>query len=315
MKTPLVFVLMSTYNGEQFLREQLDSVLAQKGVDIRLLVRDDGSSDSTCQILDEYCKYHTNIELIKGENLGFIKSFSALIKLAANNPVVPDCYAFCDQDDVWMPEKLSVAYRSLSVLDANKPCLFTSNSMEVDTFGNEMELFHLGHTPRYKKGNVLVYGTEQGCSMVFNRKAVEVYASCEPTITWHDRWLYHICYFLGQTTYTHKPLFFYRIHKNNALANNKTSSLANEKYKIVRIFRLLFTEPPMTRHVEMAREFYEHFGDQLSEEDRQIFKRYIVCRRNIISKIYMLFSSEFSYPFSDANEARFLKWQIIAGRL
>lgn len=315
MKTPLVLVLMSTYNGERFLCEQLDSVLTQSGVDVRLLIRDDGSTDNTLRILRQYAERYPDVELHEAKNVGFIKSFSALIQMAVDYPTTPDFYAFCDQDDVWMPEKLGIACDRLSKMDASKPCLFTSNSMEVDSDGNEMELFHKGHRPDYRKGNVLVYGTEQGCSMVFNRKAVEIYAGCPPEITWHDRWLYHICYFLGETSYEHKPLFYYRIHKNNALANNKANSLVNEKRRIVRIFRLLFTEPPMTKHVEMAREFYEHFGDQLSADEQCLFKRYIVCRRNIISKIYLLCSSQFSYPFSDANERRFLKWQIIAGRL
>ena len=187
--------------------------------------------------------------------------------------------------------------------------------MQIDAEGNELELFHKGPEPKIRKGNVLVFGTEQGCSMVFNRKAMELYAECEPQLTWHDRWLYHICYFLGSVTYDHQPLFYYRRHENNALANHHAGSLEGEPSKIVRVYRILFVEPPVTNHVEMAKEFYDHFAPRLNTADRKLFRRFIVCRKSIVSKIYMLFSRHFIYPYYDVNEGRLLKWLIMAGRL
>ena len=187
--------------------------------------------------------------------------------------------------------------------------------MQIDAEGKELELFHKGPEPKFRKGNVLVFGTEQGCSMVFNRKAMELYAECEPQLTWHDRWLYHICYFLGSVTYDHQPLFYYRRHENNALANHHAGSLEGEPSKIVRVYRILFVEPPVTNHVEMAKEFYDHFAPRLNTADRKLFRRFIVCRKSIVSKIYMLFSRHFIYPYYDVNEGRLLKWLIMAGRI
>lgn len=348
-----VLVLMSTYNGERFLKEQIDSILSQEGVEVRLLVRDDGSKDNTCAILSDYASKYQNIELKICENVGFVKSFSALVRMALEQgnmeeaaqttiedavqttPTPPslggeaaarendaylggeggELYAFADQDDIWMPKKLSTACSVLLSKDASKPNLFTSNSMQIDAEGKEMELFHKGPEPKFRKGNVLVFGTEQGCSMVFNRKALELYAECEPQLTWHDRWLYHICYFLGSVTYDHQPLFYYRRHENNALANHHAGSLEGERSKIVRVYRILCVEPPVTNHVEMAKEFYDHFAPRLNTADRKLFRRFIVCRKSIVSKIYMLFSRHFIYPYYDANEGRLLKWLIMAGRL
>jgi rhamnosyltransferase len=333
---------MSTYNGERFLKEQIDSILSQEGVEVRLLVRDDGSKDHTCEILEEYASKYQNVEWKAGENVGFVKSFSALVKMAMDytnmeeavqtTPTPPNLggeaaaqendahsggefYAFADQDDVWMAEKLKTACSVLSKKDASKPHLFTSNSMQIDAEGKELELFHKGPEPKFRKGNVLVFGTEQGCSMVFNRKAMELYAECEPQLTWHDRWLYHICYFLGSVTYDHQPLFYYRRHENNALANHHAGSLEGEPSKIVRVYRILFVEPPVTNHVEMAKEFYDHFAPRLNTADRKLFRRFIVCRKSIVSKIYMLFSRHFIYPYYDVNEGRLLKWLIMAGRI
>ena len=315
MKDPRVLVLMSTYNGERFLKEQLDSILSQKSVEIGLLVRDDGSKDNTCQILSDYASKHKNIKWKACKNVGFVKSFSALVKIAVTSDIEADYYAFADQDDIWMPNKLKTACDALAMKDNSKPNLFTSNSMQVDAEGHELEPFHKGPEPKFRKGNVLVFGTEQGCSMVFNKKAAEIYSENEPELTWHDRWMYHICYFMGSVTYDHLPLFYYRRHEKNALANHKAGSLEGEPSKIVRVYRILFVEPPVTNHVEMAREFYDHFASKLNKEDQKIFRRFIVCRKSIASKIYMLFSRHFIYPYYDVNERRLLKWLIMAGRL
>ena len=315
MKRPVVLVLMSTYNGERFLREQIDSILSQEGVDVRLLVRDDGSKDQTQPILSDYASRYQNITWKACENVGFVKSFSALVSMALASDSTVDFYAFADQDDIWMPAKLLTACSVLSGKDPSRPHLFTSNSMQVDAEGNELELFHKGPEPRFRKGNVLVFGTEQGCSMVFNKRAMVLYAECEPQLTWHDRWLYHICYFLGSVTYDHRPLFYYRRHEHNALANHQVPSLAGEPRKLVRIYRILFTEPPVTNHVEMAKEFYDHFGPMLDEADQKLFRRFIACRHSVLSKVYMLFSRHFVYPYYDVNEGRMLKWLIMSGRL
>ena len=128
MKTPKVLVLMSTYNGERFLREQLDSILSQEGVEIILRVRDDGSKDNTCQILSDYAAKHKNIEWKACENVGFVKSFSALVRMAADSDSNADYFAFADQDDIWMPQKLATACKALATKDDSKPNLFTSNS-------------------------------------------------------------------------------------------------------------------------------------------------------------------------------------------
>ena len=88
-----VQVLLSTYNGEKYLKEQLDSIIAQKGVDVHILARDDGSKDDTIKILEGY----ENIDIIKGSNIGVCKSFFELINKSGEY----DYYSFADQDDVW----------------------------------------------------------------------------------------------------------------------------------------------------------------------------------------------------------------------
>lgn len=106
---PAVAVLMSTYNGEKYLSEQIDSILKQKDVRVRLLVRDDGSQDRTAEILERY-RREGHLEWTQGENLGYTESF---MQLCTHAPQA-DFYAFADQDDVWLPEKLKSAIKELA---------------------------------------------------------------------------------------------------------------------------------------------------------------------------------------------------------
>lgn len=106
MNTKSVQVVMSTYNGEKYLKEQIDSILSQEGVDVRLYIRDDGSSDRTTDILASY-QEHKNVKIEKGNNLGFAKSFLT----ALDECDEADYYAFSDQDDVWEKDKLSTESR------------------------------------------------------------------------------------------------------------------------------------------------------------------------------------------------------------
>ena len=119
-----VLVLLSIYNGERFIRQQLDSIFNQVGVKLHLLVRDDGSNDSSCEILREYSEKYLNMEYYEGDNIGFIRSFSDLVNVAFKKEDSFDYYAFADQDDVWFPNKLLTASDLLSKEDNNFPNLF-----------------------------------------------------------------------------------------------------------------------------------------------------------------------------------------------
>lgn len=92
-----VQVLLSSFNGERYIQKQLDTIFAQRGVEVSCIVRDDGSSDRTVQIIKNYQKKQLALQLIEGENLGWRRSFMELLRLAEK----ADYYAFADQDDEW----------------------------------------------------------------------------------------------------------------------------------------------------------------------------------------------------------------------
>lgn len=127
---PTVGILMSTYNGVRYLKEQVDSIAAQEGVSVVMFVRDDGSSDNTLQVLRHLSSSTrgciTEWHIFYGDNLGFLGSFEYLLASAHDC----DYYAFCDQDDVWLPGKLLCATKTMPSPD--NPALYASSVSIVD---------------------------------------------------------------------------------------------------------------------------------------------------------------------------------------
>ena len=280
-----VLVLMSTYNGELYLRKQLESILHQDKVRVSLLVRDDGSTDHTCQILKEYGDRYPNMEWETSGNVGFVRSFSILAEKALSFAEPIDLYAFSDQDDIWMPNKLKTACRYLEDFDQRTPLLFSSNSLFVDDNMSVMGTFHK-ETPHYTKQNVMIYPTEQGCSMVFNRSALQLYDSHPPREAWHDRWMCLICNFLGRSVYCQTPLFYYRIHSRNMLGKKQ-----NFWDRIVDDVKFFFTSD--AKNSQMVREFYQAFQSQLSDEDRGILNVFLNYKDSFRNKWKIVMSKEY----------------------
>ena len=113
----MVNVLISTYNGEKYIREQIESILAQSYPDIRIYVRDDGSKDDTAKILWEYSEKKL-IRFVRGRNVGYGRSFGRLLRIAKEG----DFWAFCDQDDIWLPDKVKWAVEWLEQQPADVFC-------------------------------------------------------------------------------------------------------------------------------------------------------------------------------------------------
>lgn len=280
-----VLVLMSTYNGEAYLRKQLDSILHQDKVGVQLLVRDDGSTDHTCEILSEYAAKYPNMKWQTSENVGFVRSFSILAEQALAYPDSIDYYAFSDQDDIWMPNKLKTACRYLEEQSQDTPLLFSSNSLFVDDNMSILGTFHR-ETPHYTKQNVMIYPTEQGCSMVFNRKALALYDGNPPKEAWHDRWMCLICNFLGKSIYCQSPLFYYRIHGGNMIGKKQ-----NFWDRIVDDVKFFFTSD--AKNSQMVEEFYVSFESRLSVEDREILNVFLRYKDSIKNKWKIVMSPEY----------------------
>lgn len=264
----IITVMMSTYNGEKFLREQLDSILAQKlpdGFSLRIFVRDDGSSDGTPLILNEYSeKFCDVISYYTGENLKPARSFWNLLKRCPYS----DYYAFSDQDDFWYPDKLA---RAVAVLQAepNKdmPLLYTSNVMVSDAELNPV-------APMYSEkkytdfAHILIYNLSNGCAQVFNNCAREEFIRYDMEnnlVIMHDRLADMLTVTFGKLIYDEEPSMLYRQHGDNVIGEQ---SLGRFKSFIKRVKRFCGSSDSVRS--DRSRMFLTIYADRLNDEQKRL---------------------------------------------
>ncbi len=253
--TKKALILLSTYNGEKYLSEQVESLENQENAHVDILIRDDGSSDSTVKVIEQLQSEYSNIKFFQGENLGFAKSFWDLIKNAEGY----DYYGFCDQDDIWLSDKVARAISVLEKEDGSLPLLYTGDVYCVDSNGTK-----ISESPF--KGRVLNnYETFQrsilpGCTYFFNDNALKLLKKYDGSMYAHDWAVYAIIKTFGKVVYDSEPGMKYRIHSNNTIgADSKFKTLKNK-------IKLFFKKSPCVR-MNFARDFYDCFGDSISDEE------------------------------------------------
>jgi len=214
-------IFLCTLNGERFLAEQLASLEWQTFTHWRLVASDDGSTDRTKTILQEFKSSHEpgRVEVIDGPRRGAPSNFLFLV--CRQNPV-SEYYAFCDQDDVWEADKLARAISILEQTPPGIPALYGSRTVLIDESGKKLGLSPLfPRTPTFR--SALVQSIAGGNTMVFNRKARDLLAFCGPDIDIpsHDWWLYQVTSGCGGIVhYDSCPSVRYRQHRHNVIGSN-----------------------------------------------------------------------------------------------
>lgn len=264
MSDKKVAVLLSTYNGEKYVGAQIHSILTQSYKNLVLVVRDDGSSDKTVKIVKEYMENYSNIKLVEGKNLGFIKSFFELLKLEK-----ADYYAFADQDDVWLPDKIALAVESLNKLDDSKPNMAFSNS---DYYDVNMKLIKEGEKGKtFSFTNSLYECVTQGMTMVINQKTKDTVLDYMPErVFFHDWWVYMICSGMGNVAYNDVTTVKYRRDGKNATAEGENFI----KLLIWRIKNLFGKDGLLDIRIQQS-EYKKLFYDKLSDENKAILDRFV----------------------------------------
>ena len=219
---PQIAVLMTTYNGAEFLPEQLDSLAAQTHENWRLWVSDDGSTDATLCILRRYQEVWggNKLLLLAGLGRGFQANF---LELTARPDIGADFYAWSDQDDIWLPEKLARALECLGSLKPDRPALFCGRTILIDRQGRDLGLSPLMNRRPPSFANALIQSLAGGNTMVFNqaaRKLIIADRSSSPIS--HDWWAYQVVTGCGgEVFYSPEPLVRYRQHGANFYGTNR----------------------------------------------------------------------------------------------
>lgn len=278
-----VQVLLSAYNGEKYLAQQLDSILSQRDVQVSVLVRDDASLDATPQILAAYTEQYKTISVYKGIRKGAAGSFFDLL---ARTELSADYYAFADQDDVWYADKL---IHAVCRLEAEKeeiqavwsmeagaalekqmlPLLYAGKVICASDDLSRQETFAYRVAKKASFGNALVENICMGCTQVFNRSLLllvrEYLRNGMKLAIFHDWWMYLTAAYFGKVVFDQNAYMLYRQHGNNEVGmqnrwdmrwKNRLRQIRGRKHKWSRqavVFRRVYAGLPALRREDETR--------------------------------------------------------------
>lgn len=299
-----VAVLMSTYNGEKYLNEQIDSILSQSGnFELSLLVRDDGSTDETINILNKYQNLG-KLKWYSGKNLGPGKSFIDLLYKTHGY----DYYAFSDQDDVWMPGKIARAIDILQKFEC--AALYFCNAEYVD-----QDLYPLGGNTYKKYVPTDLYSAVLnpgylGCTMVFNSQLVSVIQEHEfpHDLYIHDAFIARVCVAVGgKIKYDPEVYIKYRQHGNNVIGSTVGKADAIKR----RIG--MIKEKPKVGIVDELKDLNEIYSDKIGFEEKNWISTIIGYKTTFMTKCELAFSRKPS--FTSKNMRITIGLKILLGNL
>ena len=279
MKT--VQVLLSTYNGEKYLEEQLDSILHQDYPDITILIRDDGSTDGTVRILEKYASEYSHINYYIGENIGAKYSFFDLVK---NADMSFDYYSFSDQDDVWLHNKISKALEKLNTLQEDKQLLYCGRTTLVDQELKPCISTIKKHRIVPNFGNALVENICTGCTSVINHELLELVQTHIPEFTvMHDWWFYLTASSFGEVYYDDDSYIQYRQHQNNVIGTRTNYSDEFKK----RIKNYKNNRGKISRQAREFKRLYHNIS-----ENEQLLNYVIDARNNIVYRVKIMLTNK-----------------------
>ncbi|QPR55092.1 glycosyltransferase family 2 protein [Aeromonas allosaccharophila] len=231
----MIDIVIATYNPSVYLLEQIDSILSQEAIHkvSRIIIVDDSSVDT--KYLKLAIKKDSRIEFYNNDSgrNGAKNNFSYGLSLTSAAFVMT-----CDQDDVWLPHKVELSLDTIMKLDGNYPCLVSTDVMVVDS---ELSVIHESFL-NYKgvklpqdarSNNILYRNIFPGCSMIFNRKLLDIALPIPEEAIMHDWWLISVASLIGQTSYCLQPTMLYRQHDSNCIGAKQSSLLSAFKARSI----------------------------------------------------------------------------------
>lgn len=274
-----IMILLSVYNGADFIDQQLDSIWKQNiEAEIELYVRDDGSSDNTREIVNAWAERLHIIWADSTRNLGAAQSFMYLLRTAPE----ADYYAFCDQDDYWYPDKLSRAISQVEKYVQTISVLYFANSRLVDRNLKPLNATASPAEPLISISAQMVCGNCQGSTMVMNKTLCRLLIEQDmKQIVMHDLTtiLYAIAW--GTVIYEKEPVMDYRQHEGNVESTLK-KGLAARFHQTYR--RWIKNKGIMSKQVD---ELVEKCGEQICGEDMEFCNKVKIYRSSLTAKIYL----------------------------
>lgn len=291
-------ILLATYNGERFLKEQIDSILSQSYQNFHIIIRDDGSTDGTLDIIGKAVFINPDkISFLKDcSHVGAIESFSRLLCKSKSSFVM-----FADQDDIWMADKVLITLTKMkemeSIFGTEKALLVHSDLKVVDEYLQEISPSFWSYTglkPREGThlNRLLVQNEITGCTVMINRPLIELSRPIFPGCVMHDWWLGLVASACGHIGVIKEPLILYRQHGGNTLGAQKFGiSLLLRKYSHKEKMKRL-----KLRHKKriQAFAFLERFEGIISISNTQMILDYLSMKdTSILRNRYLLLKHRF----------------------
>jgi len=271
-----ISVVMTTYNGARYLEAQIESLLNQSLLPDEIIVCDDCSTDSTISILNRYQIAGRLIYYINDHQLGLIRNFKKAVALANKSNYV----ALCDQDDIWLPDKLEKCATLLEKMDSNLPNMVHSDLMLVNennhllnkSFRNEF-----GQDKYLHNLESLLFGNfVTGCTIVMNPQLRTFFSEIPADIQFHDSWIALAAFSFGLVREVPEALIRYRKHDTNLSIAPRTKPRNRYRSTLLQIFAYLRGNDDFLRdRLNSVQLFYNTYGNQLTEDKKKVFKQFL----------------------------------------
>ena len=274
----LISILMATYNGEPYIAEQIESLLAQTVQDFTLYIRDDCSTDGTYEIAQAYAHAHPGkiFASRSEENSGSAKHNFMRMMVEYRD----DYLMLCDQDDVWLPDKVEKTLKKLQEMErkhgSETPLLAHTDLRVVDEELRVMEpsFIKAMHADYNKTGlnQLLVQNTLTGCTAMYNCALAELLTKEPPYMVMHDWWLMLVVAAFGRIGHSGEQTILYRQHQGNQIGAKNVNTL---RYKLNRFLHGEEVKIALRQTYEQAQSFLGIYEEMLSPEQRHLLRQYV----------------------------------------
>lgn len=292
----MISVAMATYNGEKYLREQIDSILSQTYKDFELVISDDCSTDSTFETLNEYARKDKRIKIFKNNGIhGCAKNFENVL-----NHCNGDYVAYSDQDDVWTEDHLE---HLLNII--GNASLAVANAEVVDSSLNRLNFFwgeKFFISEKKLNNNLFLHliflNFTQGAASLFKKDLLDFLPF--PNSLFHDHWSSMVACLKDGIVFSEKSILKYRQHSNNTLGVMPVKSI-KQKIKNIKLNQISRKE-----NFNSALILYQKIKNQLSEEKQKEIENQIkIAEKIIFKKSFREFKKNYNTIFWDENKSKF----------
>jgi glycosyltransferase involved in cell wall biosynthesis len=292
MNEPTVDILLASFNGEQFIAEQIESILHQSYPNIRLIIGDDESFDGTGAIIRRYAEKYPDkiLPIFFDENVGVTQNFSRLADYAEAPYVM-----LADQDDIWFPKKVEITLKAMLEAEAlygeEMPLLVHTDNIVIDNAKNVLAKSFRKYSDinpsRTLLRQVLMQNVALGCTIMINKRLLDLSFPVPTEADVHDYWIGLVASVFGKFVYIDRPTLYYRQHGNNIYGAYRHRLIPD----LIEILR----NPQKSRGYSnrmyskaiTAFIFYKRYESSLSDKDKKVLERFITLRnRAFIQEAY-----------------------------